>query len=149
MGMAGQVTVDLNITGCNSFDLAKEEFEVGVVPLGEPPLVQGNWAEVDDVRQCAVRSRAEWAGRHHPLSPSPEVVGRGKGVGSELDTEGHDVSGEPPDDGLPGDGLLLLDEQLCELPLHCELANFVVPGTENVLVDTLFDCSFCFGDFVP
>ena len=146
--MAGQVTVDLNITGGNSFDLAKEEVEDGVVPPGEPPLVQGNWAEVDDVRQCAIRAGAEWAGRHHSLSPSPEVVGRGKGVGSELDTEGHDVSGEPPDNGLPGDGLLLLYEQLSELPLHCEFANFVVPCSENVLVDTFFDSFFCFGDFM-
>ena len=52
--VAGQVTVDLNFTGGNSFDLAKEEVEDGVVPPGEPPLVQGHWAEVDDLRQCAV-----------------------------------------------------------------------------------------------
>ena len=96
--VAGQVTVDLNITGSNSFDLAKEEAEDGVVPPSEPPLVQGYWAEVDDVRQCAVGAGAEWAGRHHSLSPSPQVVGRGESIGGELDTERHDVSGKPPHD---------------------------------------------------
>ena len=108
--MAGEVTVDLNFTGGNSFDLAKEEAEDGVVPPSEPPLVQCHWAEVDDVGQCAVGAGAEWAGRHHPLPPSPQVVGRGKGILGELDTEIHDISGEPPGDGLPDDGLLLLDE---------------------------------------
>ena len=116
--VACQVTVDLNFTGGNSFDLAKKEVKDGVVPPGEPSLVQGHWAKVDDVRQCAVGAGAEWAGRHHSLPPSPKVVGRGKGIRGELDTERHDVSGKPPHDGLPGDGLLLLDEQLGELPGH-------------------------------
>ena len=56
--VAGQVTVDFNFTGGSSFDLAKEEVD-GVVPPGEPPLVQCHWAEVDDVRQCAVGAGAE------------------------------------------------------------------------------------------
>ena len=92
-----------------------------------------------------VGAGAEWAGRHHSLPPSPQVVGRGKGIGGELDTERHDVSGKPPHDGLPGDGLLLLNEQLCELPLHCELAYFIVPGTEDVLVDTFLIAAFALG----
>ena len=79
--VAGQVTVDLNITGSNSFDLAKKEVEDGVVPPGKPSLVQGNWAEVDDVRQCAIGAGAEWTGCHHSFPPSPQVVRRGKGIG--------------------------------------------------------------------
>ena len=51
--VAGQVTVDLNITGSNSFDLAKKEVEDGVVPPGKPPLVQGYW----DVRVTIERER--------------------------------------------------------------------------------------------
>ena len=47
--MASQVTVYLNVTGSNRFDLTIEEVEDGIVSPCVPPLVQGNRAEVDDV----------------------------------------------------------------------------------------------------
>ena len=50
--MASQITVNFNITGSNRFDLAIEEVEDGVMSPCVPPLVQGNWAKVDDVCQC-------------------------------------------------------------------------------------------------
>ena len=77
---------------------------------GVPPLVQGNRAEVDDVGQGAIGAGAQGAGRHHSLAPPPEIVRRGEGIGGKFDTERHDVSGKAPHYGLPGDGLLLLDE---------------------------------------
>ena len=85
--------------------------EEGVMsPPCVPPLVQGNWAEVDDVGQGAIGAGAEGAGRHHSLAPPPEVVRRGESIGGKFDTKRHDIPGEPPDDGLPGDRLLLLNE---------------------------------------
>ena len=57
--MASQVTVYLNIAGGNRFDLAIEKVEERVVSPGVPPLVQGNWAEVDDVGQGAIGAGAE------------------------------------------------------------------------------------------
>ena len=59
--MASQVTEYLNIAGCNRFDLAIEEVEEGVMSPGVPPLVQGNWAEVDDVGQGAIAQCADTA----------------------------------------------------------------------------------------
>ena len=101
--MARQVGENLNITGSNRFDLAIEKVEERVVPPCVPPLVQGNWAEVDDVGQCAIGAGAEWAGRHHSLSPPPEVVRRGESIGGKLDAKRHDAPGQPSHNGLPGD----------------------------------------------
>ena len=85
--MTWQVTENFNITGSNRFDLAVEEVEERVVAPGVPPLVQGNWAEVDDVGQGAIGAGAEGAGRHHSLAPPPEIVRRGEGIGGKLNTE--------------------------------------------------------------
>ena len=81
--MASQVTVYLNITGSNRFDLTIEEVEDVIVLPCVPPLVQGNWAEVNDVGQSAIWAGAEGAGRHHSLSPPPEVVRRGECIGGK------------------------------------------------------------------
>ena len=93
--MVSQVTEYLNITGSNRFDLAIEEVEDGIMSPCIPSLVQGNWAEVDDVGQGAIWAGAEWAGCHHSLSPPPEVVRRGESIGGKLDAKRHDVPGQP------------------------------------------------------
>ena len=93
--MARQVTENLDITGCNRFDLTIEEVEERIVAPGVPPLVQGNWAEVDDVGQGAIGAGAEGAGRHHSLAPPPEIVRGGEGIGGKLKKKNIMFLGSP------------------------------------------------------